>query len=386
MMKKEYQLNGATKSALSTIFYIKNITFDNLLFFLLLFFAGTSVSQSAELNGSSFVGPGLVWQGSAATMPQTHYSVGNKAINYVGTNVVARGLSWGSVDGYYGIIIAEGIVAVLDGYSNVSSQLYNGNTEVVNVNFSFNSNPIPAGQNSPTEIAYSEASSVYRINVSYSKVGNDATGQYDASASVIGGIYIGSSAKSGTYSYPSIEVLPGTGRSLNYQKTVLSPFGEAAGSFKYQAAALECTISTPPTVDFGKVPAKGDGWVAVGNQESLVKINCNSDDPNGVTEASISFTGGPLYYNRKEMLELMTDGSSGVGILNGRYGSGNISSCSSNNSGDSSAVTFNGSVSKTLEIKVGTNEVPITWTLCRRGDTQMYGDVSAQATMNLNWD
>jgi len=149
---------------------------------------------------------------------------------------------------------------------------------------------------------------------------------------------------------------------------------------------ITCTVSATPTIDFGQVDAKGDNWVPIANRDSILNVNCSGESASTKATATISFTASPLYYNRAEMLEMTTDGSYGVGILNGRYGQGNISNCSSANSNNADAIKFDGTVSKTLELNVGTNEIPITWTVCRRGDIQRYGNTSAQATVNVNWD
>lgn len=276
-----------------------------------------------------------------------------------------------SSDGKYtGLRIAEDIIFVVH---NATVNTSGGGGVSGGANFDISGNTIATGSAIIQFSPYTYCATVPRDNTLPQTVSAGREISFNGNVS----IYVGPNAVPGTYDVQG--VFAGLYRS---QGVPLS----TAGSITIIKPKLSCSIAVPPTVDFRGVGAKGDGWVPIANEDSILNVNCSSDSSDAKATAAISFTASPLYYGRSEMLEMTTDGSYGVGILNGRYGQGNISTCSSSNSNNADAVKFDGTVSKTLELSVGTNQIPITWTLCRRGDTQRYGDTSAQATVNVNWD
>lgn len=275
-----------------------------------------------------------------------------------------------SSDGKYtGLKIAEDIIFVVN---NANVNVSGGGGASGGANFDINGNTIATGSGIIQKLPNTYCVTAPANNTLPNKINAGRKISFNGNVA----IYVGPNAAFGTYNVPAVfaglYTEPGVPLS-------------AAGSITIKNV-LECSISAPPTIDFGQVDGKGDGWVPVANRDSILKIDCSSELAGLKKSANVSFTAGPLYYNRSELLEMTTDGSYGVGILNGRYGQGNISSCSASNTNSPDAVKFNGTVSKTLELNIGTNEIPITWTLCRRGDTVRYGNTSAQATVNVNWN
>lgn len=276
-----------------------------------------------------------------------------------------------SSDGKYtGLRIAQDVIFVVKSANvNVSG----GGATSGGASFDINGNTTSTGGGKIQVAPYRYCVTASNNNQLPSKINAGRTISFNGGIA----IYVGPEALPGTYNVPALfaglYTDPGVPLST-------------AGSITIMKDPFNCSISVPSTVDFGSITGKGDGWVPVASKDSTLKINCNSKSADRIATATISFTGGPLYYNRNEMLEMTTDGSYGVGILNGRYGQGNQSNCSSVNSNNADAVKFDGLVSKTLDLNVGTNEIPITWTVCRRGDVTRYGNTSAQATANINWD
>jgi hypothetical protein len=307
----------------------------------------------------------------------------NRLIRY--NSIVYPGATWGmSSDGAaYGFILAPDIILVIDGTASVNAQSAIGQDGTIGgwtVNYSGKALPTVtgSGNNLPQVFTASPGQGDHYWGVG--PLNDDQNHWLSITPRFYGNssVYLGPKAKAGVLTIPntiSMEIVDGS--KLNII--------EAGTTIEIKKPEIACTVSSPPVIDFGQVSAKGDGWIAIGVQESLVQINCSGSEE-FLYNGSISFTASPLYYGRSEMLELTTDGSSGVGILKGNYGINNVSACSSGNSNSDSAVKFNGSVSKTLDLAAGLNEVPITWTICRRGDVQGVGYTSAQATMNLNWD
>lgn len=276
-----------------------------------------------------------------------------------------------SSDGVYGAVVAEDIIITMRGTVDLT-----GAYPLI-LTYSDRAPPTVAGENAGKAVV-NPATGAWAVGSilpqQYTWPANRAS-----SGEVTMGLYVGKNALPGKYILPFM----GVSVACSVSAAIAS---DGATVIQIIKPDFQCAVSAPSTIDFGQVPAKGDGWVPVASEDSTLQINCNSDTATRAT-GTISFTGSPLYYNHSEALEIMTlDGLTGVGIVHGRYGRGNQSICSPNDTGDADAVTFQGKVSKTLDLNLGTNEIPITWTLCRRGDAQRFGNVSAQATAIIDWD
>lgn len=284
-----------------------------------------------------------------------------------------------TIDGYTGYEISPGVLFVI--YSGTLSG-YRGfsGSGVINYSYTFSA----SGILSPSTDTESPWCADPRRTNSLGYV-DMAAPWGETTGSIRTGIYVSSSVNfNSSVSVPSFYV--NRGRATNTAQP--GPLVKGSGvTYTVAKPKLACTTSAPPTIDFGQVPAKGDGWVPLASKDSILQINCNGDSADAKATADISFTASPLFYGRSEVLEMMSlDRLTGIGLLNGRYGRGNQSNCSGENSDNADAIKFNGTISKTLDLNVGTNEIPITWTVCRRGDVQRFGSVSAQATANINWD
>lgn len=384
-MKSKYIFLRNITLTLEESVNLRNRILSHVLIFLTLFLSTTSISLASELNGSIFEKQGIVWQGNVVSDSLGPIGTGGQAQYYTGTRVLAASdLLWGSVDGYYGIILAPGIVAVLNGYSNVRSTGYSNNVFISNVSFNFFSDPIPSPENTPQGIYHNNGSVVYRINSTSGSNSFDRQGE----ASVSGGIYISPSAKSGTYSYPKIQLMPLSGTTSGYDDFFLLPFGEA-GSFRYIAARLECTVSAPPTINFGTIHGLGvkeNSYIA--QETGNININCTSDSQDVTTGAKIQILGpteGQSYilplYNE--------DNNVAPGEIRGWVNRTADQTCSGY--GAATDGLYFGDSSKWYpggDLKVGNNTIPYVFNLCGSGKNgaSNLGHASTTATVNISWD
>lgn len=362
----------------------KWVKFSSIILFSIL---SSKAKCESYISGSDFGAKrGVVWTGSATTGNwQSSAKNDNGTHNlslYFGSGLSATypGSYWGEIDGRKGLILAPGILLEFSG------------TSAFTTSGTYYAKPLTAVYEWGKDPTVSDNTD-YTIQYNYqrwSTLVRSTLTNWFYSASTSSTLYLYKKNNIQPRLYLSADVLPGD---YNFSGNIdivdyespESRYSRIISNISFTTSTFECVISPPPTVNFGQVIAKGDGWVSIGNQDSLLNVNCISDSAGTKRTAAISFSGSQLYYNRAEMLELKTNDTS-VGIINGRYGKSNVSDCGNLNSERADAVKFDGTVSKTLELGVGTNQVPITWTICRRGDAQRYGDTSAQATVNISWD
>ena len=336
--------------------------------------AGSAIHIPFDVSGSYRASSGTLNQLSCSG--GAYIAIGSSPMNgYMGNYCLTSSqMAWSANGLYYGYKVEDGVIlSIVNGHSSAFTKLGNPDLGVSTTPYSssieWDGNGVstgtwiyPSGTQWNTGMPWASGG---RYLISAGDVF-----EFSASGEVV--ISIDPSVPSGkNITIPNIwlaGVLRGTEISNTSIITIKRPISE-------------CTVSAPPLVDFGEVQGSGQGWTAIAHAETQVAINCI-----GEGNARIAFQAGPLFYTRSEVLELTTNGSYGVGLLYGMYGSGNVSSCSGKNSNDASAIKFDGTVSKTLTLYDGLNNVPITWTVCRRGDLTRFGATSAQATMNLDWD
>lgn len=365
----------------------------------LMFISGNVAAEQYTVRSGEFknIQVSDSWSQNYTTTGYAYYqSAGASLVGFTNksavNNLCIRDKSWTSespfykvttIDGYTGIEVANGIVLVPININASGSGEYtdnSGNKKTFNTSETSNEK----GLRSKTG-TYSNpniwCSTLQPVDSSYTGVINVTR---TSGGSVNWGIYASNTAASGVYNIPDVFI--GTNYINGNDSVSFGPSKLNRSSISIWRP-LECNIYIPnSTVNFGSIDASGDGWAPLKSQNLTLQINCTGGIENTTTSGTISFTGNPLYYGRSEKLELTTDGSYGVGVLNGRYGLDKQSICSPDNTNDIDAIKFDGTTSKTLNLKAGQNEIPITWTVCRRGDIKRYGVTSAKVTVNINWD
>lgn len=146
---------------------------------------------------------------------------------------------------------------------------------------------------------------------------------------------------------------------------------------------LLCSISAPPTIDFGivNITSKPSGSLLKSKVQGF-DINCTSDNNAITADMNISFQGefSNSYWGR---LNVMNDAGAQIAYIRGRY-LNDDGFCSGDSANE---IGFNGtSAIKTLNnVGVGITKVPVTWSLCSNG-SGLLGEGTSQATVNITWD
>ncbi|MBP6120827.1 MULTISPECIES: hypothetical protein [Providencia] len=192
-------------------------------------------------------------------------------------------------------------------------------------------------------------------------------------------VYAGPAAISGNYTIPTLY-------DWLYSKNgpVLSGVLLNSTTVTVISKKLLCSISAPPTIDFGLVNITGIPPNGLLKQKIQgVNITCSSDDASAITEKmNISFKGeyDGGYFGR---LNVKNSAGNKMAYIRGRYLEAE-GLCA----GDSvNEIGFNetSGVKTINNIGVGSTNIPITWSLCNLGDG-LLGEGTAQATMNINWE
>ncbi|HHR5883014.1 TPA: hypothetical protein ACS7XF_002997 [Providencia alcalifaciens] len=213
--------------------------------------------------------------------------------------------------------------------------------------------------------------------------------QYSSSFTGSWFVYIGPNAKKGTY--PLKEILLGRGQYNNGVATKLIN----AGNITY-VPPIQCTINTPPKIDFGKVniwdwegntsgTPGGNRKDVLGIADGNFTINCTGD--NGAhTPAKLALKGDTQGYTNDLKMTMDTTGEVAPATIRASIKS-LYPPC------DSNGVNFGLTTGKPLahtvdlgDLTIGTHQVPYRFSLCALGEGFKSGAASATATVTLDWE
>lgn len=313
---------------------------------------------------------------------------------------------WATVDGYVGIPIADNILIVLEGVQYVSSAPEGGASFayewVINYKLSHNSIPIMTTRGGDsqrnwkptmtTSIVTPPGTSgphIYLKPSSRPYANNNLEHHYSymTSLTITPSLYVGKRAKAGTYS------LPNSLYASLYGTNGLYPY--PAGALDYLLAGgsvtvmdMSCTISAPPTIDFGTISGvdiKENSYIA--QKTGNLNINCNGDaqDVASMKVQVLGATEGysyilPLYNDSKQLAPGEIRGW--INRPADQTCSGSASETNGLDFGDGSKWYSGG------ELKAGNNTIPYVFNLCGSGKNQAnnLGHASTTATVNVTWD
>jgi len=362
----------------------KYIEDKNLYFILLMLFASDIQSQTINVNSGSFVELGktdlsLTNGGTTCMTSNLCYDGYMPDILrfYTGDPSSPENCSDAArienIDGYSGIRLSWGGLLVIYSGSITGESFYNGSgaTRAVIINWS-NKGQVTLGGIAK---AYQSSACWYSLNYPFNG-DNGERGKSTVSGSINVGLYIPKDIAPGSYIIPSYKA----GR--YWSNTIL--LAGSNDTVIVSKVSLECTVSAPPTINFGQVNTSGipnNGLLASAVQG--IDISCIADNASVVAEQmNISFNGE---YPSTHWGRLSVKNSAGVpmGYIRGRYLDA-AGLCAGDTENE---VGFNGTngIKKINNVGVGTTHIPMTWSLCSN-DSGLLGDGSAQATVNINWD
>lgn len=188
-----------------------------------------------------------------------------------------------------------------------------------------------------------------------------------------------------------IYVKPGTASTIMTVPYILIGKLNASSSWVSQPLSLsqqklyinyfECSITPPAPVNFGQVNITGKPANTLLAAKSMnLAINCKGSNQMSKT-VSVAFDGtfAGATWGR---LSMSNASNAVMGYIRGRYAT-DAGTCASDTNTE---VAFNGNTSKVINnVSVGLTSIPITWSLCTN-DANLYGEGTAQATVNVSWN
>lgn len=369
---KQKQWKNTWLAAIGLMIYSLNITF----------------SYSDNLSGIEIKHSGLVWEGELVnkteeTNMETSLSYRQSIHGKVLSNI--NNSYWGSIDGYYGVILEPGIVFVFSGLSNSrSSGTY------LNVAYQYQSNPI-ATTTSRLNVKYTQNTGIYKYmstissDDAYLNTPSYYKQTYQAD-NIRGALYISKSVKPGKYVYSG---------DIWLEVGVMRIYLTRGVSFNFDPG-IQCTINTPPKIDFGKVniwdwegntsgTPGGNRKDVLGIADGNFTINCTGD--NGAhTPAKLALKGDTQGYTNDLKMTMDTTGEVAPATIRASIKS-LYPPC------DSNGVNFGLTTGKPLahtvdlgDLTIGTHQVPYRFSLCALGEGFKSGAASATATVTLDWE
>ncbi|HHR6079057.1 TPA: hypothetical protein ACS7ZY_001402 [Providencia alcalifaciens] len=350
----------------------------------------TACSYSNDYNGTFptnqvFKKFGLAWEGPRVNESSNGGGdLNNRMGNYINGKVLSdiSDSYWGSVDGYYGIVINPGMVFTLSGLSSSSVGIYG-----INVQYSYQRSPQASSSYNLTSTLNS---TIYKYSATFADINiyDRKTSQLsnNKATNIRAALYISDSVKPQKYSYNGAIWLE-VGEMRIY--LVRNP------SFTIELP-IQCTINTPPKIDFGKVniwdwegntsgTPGGNSKDVLGVANGNFMINCTGD--NGAHAPAKLTLKGPTQQFAND-LKMTMDATGEVAPATVRASIKSIySPCST------SGIYF-GTGNKTPpgnevdlgELTVGSHQIPYRFSLCSRGDGFKSGAASATATVTIDWE
>ncbi|HHR6036840.1 TPA: hypothetical protein ACS70C_001201 [Providencia alcalifaciens] len=202
-------------------------------------------------------------------------------------------------------------------------------------------------------------------------------------------VYIGPNAKKGTY--PLKTIILGRGQYNNGVATTLID----AGNITY-IPPIQCTINTPPKIDFGKVniwewegntsgTPGGNRKDILGSVDGNFTINCTGDS-NANAPAKLTLKGTIQGYSNDLKMTMDATGEVAPATVRASIKS-IIAPCSSG--GTSFGTGGNTPPSNEVnlgELTVGQHLIPYRFSLCALGEGFKSGAASASATITIDWE
>lgn len=287
-----------------------------------------------------------------------------------------------TIDGYQGIKIAEGVIVVpMNLNVTASGKFSNYKSDNADDAKAYTTSITSNNKGDRSKIGTNSNPTIWcsimqNLGDTYTWI---QAYNFTSNGSVSWGVYASASAPAGNYTIPNIFV----GQSLLNSDLHQYTASKLTGNKITVRRPLECKITSPTSVDFGKVNITGkraDELLAAKSGD--LKINCASDTADAVADMTISFTGA-LADKDWGRLNVTNTKNESMAYIRGRYlnFAGNCSPYQENQIG------FDGTsaLKKIQQVKNGTLTLPLTWSLCGNASGLM-GKGSAQATININWE
>lgn len=324
---------------------------------------------------------------------------------------------WATVDGYVGIPIADNILIVLQGsgYSSAAGEgitVSRGYGWTIRYNLNHQSIPVmtksgDANQNSwnptmTTSIVTPPGTSGPHLYIQPTPRPNsdpDGTSRFSFMNDwdITPALYVGKRAKGGTYTLPNSLYASVLGIDGRYPYPMSAPNYLLAGG-SVTVADFSCTVSAPPTIDFGTVNL----WNFAGNStgapggarkdvlasvDGNLSISCESDTPEATSTAELTLKGTTQTYSND--LQVTMDNTGNPAPATVRASIKDIESpCSTNGLHFSSSTSGDTNKVSIGKLGVGQKNIPYRFSLCSRPEAgiNQFGRASARATITLDWD
>lgn len=318
------------------------------------------------------------WDGLAFNVSKTNSSSQCKSAN--------QKFPLTTMGGYTGYEFSPGFLLVLySGTLSGSRALYsNGSSQNYSYSFSFSSMGVLSPTTNTESAWCADPRKTYNLGTSaYPVAPNGQT-----MGSVKTGIYVSSSVSANTsVTVPSYYINRGRPVDSGQGGPLIKGTGQ---SYNIAGDKLKCTISAPPTIDFGVIQGLGLKENSFISQKTGdINVNCsNENGMNIINNVKVQVLGTTAGYNyilplRNENNELAP------GEIRGWINRPADQTCSGNGS-LTNGLFFNDS-SKWYsggELRAGANSIPYVFNLCGSGKNQVnnLGHASATATINISWD
>lgn len=337
---------------------------------------------------------GVIWSGTLTTASYTQAGECGGAIRSTYVSSSIKGYSWGySSNGQYsGIKLGEDVILFITG-----SATNNGKTPPkaggkklpqLTINWSSTGTMSLSGNSDAvnnTQQSSSNWSNLWTVGSQQYASLSDAK----SSMSVTPHLYVGPLAVAKTYTLPQVSLTTSCKVGAPENSLIASP-----STFSL-VTPLNCTISTPPKIDFGKV----NSWDWDGNTsgtpggklgdvlkvvEGSFAINCTGDG-NARASATLTLDGAKGRYS--DDLKVTMDATGEVAPASVRVTIKDLRPpCSSGISWGPVAGKTDANVVKLDDLTPGTSQVPYRFSLCSTGQGFKGGAASASATIKLDWD
>ncbi len=330
---------------------------------------------------------GIAWESAPDNTREEKYYGKNYTLYLVmpiSISKVSNGGYWGSLDGYYGIVFPAGFVITLSGTASTANGVYN-----LQSNFQDQGEPIVSGSNEAS-VKKNTANSAYSASFLHDSILNlpAASTSKSQNTNLRAAIYISKSMKPGIYKIDqSISLSTG----LSYINIVNN-----GGVSLIYTPEIQCTINTPPKIDFGRVNIwewEGNtGGAPGGNRKDVLgyvdgnfAINCTGNNDARVP-AKLTIKGPIQTYANDLKMTMDATGELAPATIRASIKSiiepcktGGTSFGSGNNTPPSNEVNLG-------ELTVGQNLVPYRFSLCSLGEGFKSGAASASATVTIDWE
>ena len=365
-------------------------------------------------KGGTFVWTGDVVQNSITGSSRISIPFYNGAVIATGDNpyfpagCTAKQTKWVTVDNRIGIYLADDLILEVVGSAEtkaVGSGAISGTSRI-----STNSGTYPSGANGTSgyDFLYSGSGpdlstpmlgvpypSLFVSYYSYPASDNLWTQTVTHTSSLQGRIYAGKNFKS---TGVNVDVCVYTRPYDAWTKSIsVKPIVSGTTTVKY-ISGLECTISAPPTINFGEVNL----WNFVGNStgqpggarrdvlavsDGELGINCNGDS-SSKTSGVLTLKGVTRKYTND--LEVRMDATNSLAPATVRASFMNRTSACNSNGTNFATTSGKPDADKVqiAELSAGQTNIPYRFSLCSFPEEgiNLFGSASATATMTLNWD